>query len=183
MMAMMFAGFSVLIAWVLWSYKMGFGATSLGGGVKTGADELSGGGIFQTLLCQLRRATGHGHNGLEEQGQAVSAANTVIPFHLPTDSLVYFQFVFAAITPLLFLGACSAASSSVHGILFPLWSTFVYGVDASCSGAAVTSPRKVLPTSPAASSSTCRPVSPALLPPGLRPPFALRPRTLCRTTF
>ena len=33
-LAMMFAGFSlVLIAWVLWSYKMGFGATSIGGGV------------------------------------------------------------------------------------------------------------------------------------------------------
>jgi len=31
-LAMMFAGFSlVLIAWVLWSYKMGFGATSVGG--------------------------------------------------------------------------------------------------------------------------------------------------------
>src|ERR1700732_4008287 len=33
-LAMMFAGFSlVLIAWVLWSYKMGFGSTSIGGGV------------------------------------------------------------------------------------------------------------------------------------------------------
>ena len=33
-LAMMFAGFSlVLVAWVLWSYKMGFGATSIGGGV------------------------------------------------------------------------------------------------------------------------------------------------------
>ncbi|MHB8457933.1 MAG: ammonium transporter, partial [Acidimicrobiales bacterium] len=36
-LAMTFAGFSlVLIAWVLWSYKMGFGATSLGGGVRNG---------------------------------------------------------------------------------------------------------------------------------------------------
>jgi len=35
-LAMMFAGFSlVLIAWVLWSYKMGFGATSIGGGCET----------------------------------------------------------------------------------------------------------------------------------------------------
>ena len=32
-LAMMFAGFSlVLVAWVLWEYKLGFGATSLGGG-------------------------------------------------------------------------------------------------------------------------------------------------------
>src|SRR5208282_6474183 len=36
-LAMMFAGFSlVLLAWVLWSYKMGFGATSVGGGVLNG---------------------------------------------------------------------------------------------------------------------------------------------------
>src|ERR1700740_224054 len=36
-LAMMFAGFSlVLVAWVLWTYKMGFGATSLGHGVVNG---------------------------------------------------------------------------------------------------------------------------------------------------
>ena len=44
-------------------------------------------------------------NSFNEQGQAVSAANTAIPFHFPTDSLAYFQFVFGAITPLLFLGS------------------------------------------------------------------------------
>ena len=34
-LAMMFAGFSlVLMAWVLWTYKMGFGAPSLGHGVR-----------------------------------------------------------------------------------------------------------------------------------------------------
>ena len=39
-LAMMFAGFSlVLVAWVLWSYKMGFGATSLGGGVHNGVPD------------------------------------------------------------------------------------------------------------------------------------------------
>src|SRR5271165_7464734 len=33
-LAMMFAGFSlVLIAWILWSYKMGFGANSVGSGI------------------------------------------------------------------------------------------------------------------------------------------------------
>src|SRR5258708_27721118 len=36
-LAMMFAGFSlVLVAWVLWEYKLGFGSTSLGGGVHNG---------------------------------------------------------------------------------------------------------------------------------------------------
>jgi ammonium transporter, Amt family len=36
-LAMMFAGFSlVLIAWVLWSYDIGFGANSIGDGVRNG---------------------------------------------------------------------------------------------------------------------------------------------------
>ena len=35
-LAMMFAGFSlVLVAWVLWEYKLGFGSTSIGGGVRS----------------------------------------------------------------------------------------------------------------------------------------------------
>ena len=48
-LAMMFAGFSlVLIAWVLWSYKMGFGATSIGGGVRNGVQtQLTGTGWFK----------------------------------------------------------------------------------------------------------------------------------------
>ena len=66
-----------------------------------------------------------------EQGQAVSAANTVIPFHFPTSSLAYFQFVFAAITPLLFMGSVlGRIKFSAWCLLVPLWSTFVYSVDA-----------------------------------------------------
>ena len=73
-LAMMFAGFSlVLVAWVLWSYKMGFGATSIGGGVRNGCQTWIGGGncpatftpttggILQTLLHQLRGQTGWDH--------------------------------------------------------------------------------------------------------------------------
>ena len=61
----------------------------------------------------------------------MSAANTVIPFHFPTTSLAYFQFVFAAITPLLFLGSVlGRIKFSAWCLLVPLWSTFVYGVDA-----------------------------------------------------
>ena len=45
--------------------------------------------------------------------------------------LVYFQFVFAAITPLLFLGSVfGRIKFSAWCLLVPLWSTFVYGVDA-----------------------------------------------------
>jgi hypothetical protein len=61
----------------------------------------------------------------------VSAANTDIPFHFPTSTLAYFQFVFAAITPLLFLGSVlGRIKFSAWCLLVPLWSTFVYGVDA-----------------------------------------------------
>ena len=66
-----------------------------------------------------------------EQGQALSAANTIIPFHFPTASLAYFQFVFAAITPLLFMGSVlGRIKFSAWCLLVPLWSTFVYSVDA-----------------------------------------------------
>ena len=61
----------------------------------------------------------------------MSAANTAVPFHFPTTTLAYFQFVFAAITPLLFLGSVlGRIKFSAWCLLVPLWSTFVYGVDA-----------------------------------------------------
>jgi Amt family ammonium transporter len=70
-------------------------------------------------------------NSYGEQGQAVSAANTIIPFHFPTASLAFFQFVFAAITPLLFLGSViGRIKFAAWCILVPLWSTFVYSIDA-----------------------------------------------------
>ncbi|MGP0030996.1 MAG: ammonium transporter [Acidimicrobiales bacterium] len=135
-LAMMFAGFSlVLIAWVLWSYKMGFGATSIGGGVRNGVQtQLSGVGwvkhFFENFVGKPGGITSANGQGGEES-QALSAANTVIPFHFPTDSLAWFQFVFAAITPLLFIGSVlGRIKFSAWCILIVLWSTFVYGVDA-----------------------------------------------------
>jgi ammonium transporter, Amt family len=144
-LAMMFAGFSlVLIAWVLWSYKMGFGATSLGNGVHNGCQTWIGGGtncpsnlkvttggFFKHFFTNFVGRPGTVTNAAQKQGQAVSAANTIIPFHFPTDSLLYFQFVFAAITPLLFIGSVlGRIKFSAWCILVPLWSTLVYGVDA-----------------------------------------------------
>jgi len=132
-LAMMFAGFSlVLVAWVLWSYKMGFGATSIGGGVRNGIQtQLTGTGWVKHFFENFVGKPGGITDSVGEQGQAVSAANTVIPFHFPTTSLAYFQFVFAAITPLLFLGSVlGRIKFSAWCLLVPLWSTFVYGVDA-----------------------------------------------------
>ncbi len=144
-LAMMFAGFSlVLVAWVLWTYKMGFGSTSLGGGVHNGCQtwvgggtscpanlKLSTGGFFKHFFENFVGKPGQILNSVGEQGQAVSAANTAVPFHFPTDSLAYFQFVFGAITPLLFLGSVlGRIKFSAWCLLVPLWSTFVYGIDA-----------------------------------------------------
>jgi Amt family ammonium transporter len=132
-LAMMFAGFSlVLVAWVLWSYKMGFGATSLGGGVHNGVQtQLSHVGWVKHFFENFVGKPGQITNAANEQGQAVSAANTIIPFHFPTVSLAFFQFVFAAITPLLFLGSVlGRIKFSAWCLLVPLWSTFVYAIDA-----------------------------------------------------
>ena len=137
-LAMMFAGFSlVLVAWVLWSYKMGFGATSLGGGVHNGlwTQQPTSGvnhvGTLKHFFENFVGKPGQITNAANEQGQAVSAANTVIPFHFPTVTLAFFQFVFAAITPLLFLGSVvGRIKFSAWCLLVPLWSTFVYAIDA-----------------------------------------------------
>ena len=132
-LAMMFAGFSlVLIAWVLWTYKMGFGGTSLGGGVHNGVQtQLTGVGWVKHFFDNFVGKPGTITTAAGEQGQAVSAANTVIPFHFPTSSLAYFQFVFAAITPLLFLGSVLGRIKFLAWcLLVPLWSTFCYGVNA-----------------------------------------------------
>ncbi len=132
-LAMMFAGFSlVLIAWVLWSYKMGFGSTSIGGGVRDGVQtQLSGVGWVQHFFENFLGKPGGITNSTGEQSLAVSAANTAVPFHYPTATLAYFQFVFAAITPLLFLGSVlGRIKFSAWCLLVPLWSTCVYAVDA-----------------------------------------------------
>ena len=131
-LAMMFAGFSlVLVAWVLWEYKLGFGSTSLGGGVKnTVWTQTTGVGWWTHFWDNFIGKPGQILNS-GRLSQASSAANTVIPFHFSTDSLAYFQFVFAAITPLLFLGSVlGRIKFSAWCLLVPLWSTFVYCVDA-----------------------------------------------------
>ena len=132
-MAMMFAGFSiVMVCWFLYEYKMGFGANSWGGGVKNGVQTQFGTGKgLSYFIDNFWGKPGPITSPPGEQGQAVSAANTVIPFHFPTATLAYFQFVFAAITPLLFMGSVlGRIKFSAWCLLVPLWSTFVYSVNA-----------------------------------------------------
>ena len=52
-------------------------------------------------------------------------------FRFPQGSLVYFQFVFAAITPILFIGSVvGRIKFKVWLIFVPLWITFAYAVNA-----------------------------------------------------
>jgi Amt family ammonium transporter len=118
-MLMAFAGFSlVLMVWVLWGYNMAFGPAAHWGPT---------GSFWSGLIGHFHPITSH----FGEQNQAVSGANTLIPFHFPTATLAYFQFVFAAITPLLFLGSVIGRMKFKAWLLFvPLWTTFVYCVNA-----------------------------------------------------
>ncbi len=119
-MLMAFAGFStVLIVWVLWAYNMGFGVFAHWGAT---------GSFWGDLVGKPWPIVSH----FAEQNQAVSGANSVIPFHFPTSTLAYFQFVFAAITPLLFMGSILGRMKFVAWLVFvPLWITFVYTVNAA----------------------------------------------------
>ncbi len=121
-MLMVFTGFSlVLIIWVLWAFNMGFGHP-LGGGGGTGIA-----GFFHNLWGVPHPITSH----FGEQNQAVLPEGTSIPFHFPTATFAYFQLVFAAITPLLFLGSVLGRMKFKAWLLFvPLWITFVYTVNA-----------------------------------------------------
>jgi Amt family ammonium transporter len=119
-MLMVFAGFSLtLVVWMLWGYNMAFGALSHFG--PTGSFWSGFVGHFQPLSTAGA-----------EQGQAVSGANSLIPFHFPTATLAYFQFVFAAITPLLFLGGLVGRLKFKAWLLIvPLWITMIYCVNAA----------------------------------------------------
>src|SRR5579864_2126580 len=102
----------VLITWVLWAYKMGFGTPLISSFV----------GDPRTIL---------GANALEGQAN-IPLLNGLMPsFKLPGASVAYFQFVFAAITPILFIGSVlGRISFKVWLIFVPLWITFAYTVNA-----------------------------------------------------
>jgi ammonium transporter, Amt family len=118
-MVMAFTGFScVLVAWFLWAYEMGFGSP-----IHLGS------GILGSFIGHPGSILGSG----QEQPQAnIPLLNGLVPaFHFPTTTLAYFQFVFAAITPLLFLGSVLGRMSLKAWLIFvPAWTTCAYTVNA-----------------------------------------------------
>src|SRR3984957_19209991 len=121
-MMLTFAAFAVvLIVWVLWAFKMGFGTPFHG---------LSGSGFCGNFIGKPGTILRHS----AEQGQAVIPLATTGPsFRFPQATLAYFQFVFAAITPILMLGSVLGRINFKAWIPFvALWSSIVYTVDAFC---------------------------------------------------
>jgi Amt family ammonium transporter len=117
-MLMAFTGFSlVLVVWVLWGFKLGFGQPlKLGPGILRAAI-----GIPRTILSTNN----------QEQAVIPLLDGAMPKFRFSETTLAYFQFVFAAITPLLFLGSViGRINFKVWLIFVPLWSTFAYSVNA-----------------------------------------------------
>jgi Amt family ammonium transporter len=119
-MMLTFTGFAiVLVVWVLWGFKMGFGSPFHG---------LSKSGFFGNFIGKPGSILSAGG----EQNQANIPLVTAGPaFRFPMASLAYFQFVFAGITPLLMLGSVLGRINLKAWVPFvALWSTVIYSVNA-----------------------------------------------------
>jgi Amt family ammonium transporter len=113
-----------LIAWCLWAFKMGFGHPI----AHKGSGVFGSHGFLGTFLGEPGSVLGV----KGEEGQAeIPSITTGPPFHFPTSSLMYFQFVFAAITPILALGSVLGRVNFKAWIPYVLvWITAVYAVNA-----------------------------------------------------
>lgn len=108
----------VLVSWVLFGYSMGFGEPlKLGPGILSGIV-----GIPHAVLSELT---------MQKQASIPLLKGLMPPFHFPQSSLIYFQFVFAAITPVILAGGVLGRMSFKAWMIFvPVWSTLVYSVNA-----------------------------------------------------
>ena len=116
-MILTFATFAiVLVVWVLWAFKMGFGTPWHG---------VSHTGFFGNFIGKPGPVLSHSE--LQSQSNIPLLGSQAFP----KSALVYFQFVFAAITPILALGSVLGRVNFKAWIPFcALWITCVYAVDA-----------------------------------------------------
>ena len=121
-MMLAFTAFAlVLVLWVLYAFKMGFGSPMHIFGQK-------GGSFFGNFLGKPGPVLNH--QSLQGQGHIPNLGPAGI-LEFPQSSLVYFQFVFAAITPILMLGSILGRVNFKAWIPFvALWLTCVYTVNA-----------------------------------------------------
>jgi len=118
-MMLTFVAFAVvLVVWVLWAFKMGFGSP-------IHALSHSKTGFFGNFLGKPGPVLGHAD--MQHQGNIPLIGS----FAFPQASLVYFQFVFAGITPLLMLGSVLGRVNFKAWVPFvALWCTCIYTVNA-----------------------------------------------------
>jgi ammonium transporter, Amt family len=116
-MMLAFIAFAIiLVEWVLYGYKMGFGTPWHG---------ISSHGFFGNFIGE----PGNILSAKDLQGQGNIPLVGKVDF--PTSTLAYFQFVFAAITPILMLGSVLGRVNFKAWIPFTLlWGSCVYTVNA-----------------------------------------------------
>jgi Amt family ammonium transporter len=124
-MMLTFAAFSLtLIVWVLYAFEMAFGHPI----AHAGSGIFGVHGFLGTMLGEPGSILGH--TGEEHQA-SIPSITTGPPFHFPTSTLAYFQFVFAAITPILALGSVLGRVNFKAWLIYvPAWITCVYVVNA-----------------------------------------------------
>jgi ammonium transporter, Amt family len=107
----MYAFAAVLLVWLLWAYNMGFG---------------------EQWFPFLGKPGPVAAAGVElAQGIVPAAASGMPPLTFPMATLIFFQFVFAAITVIILAGSVLGRMNFKAWIIFvPLWMTFVYTVGA-----------------------------------------------------
>ena len=111
-MMVLYAFAMTLIVWTLFAYDMSFGHPMIGHVV----------GLPGTVLSA---------NSLETQAQIPLLNGLMPPLRFPLSSMVYFQFVFAAITVIILAGSLlGRISFKAWALLVPLWITLVYSVGA-----------------------------------------------------
>jgi Amt family ammonium transporter len=119
-MLMAFTAFCiVLFVWVFWGFNMGFGHPW----------HVGSGQFFSNMVGKPSPVL----SPSDETKQAViPLLSAGMPaFRFPQASLIYFQFVFAAITPLLFLGAVLTRMSLKAWMIFTfIWASIVYPINA-----------------------------------------------------
>ena len=111
-MMVLYAFAMTLIVWTLFAYNMSFGHPGIGTVV----------GQPGTVLSA---------NSLEMQAQIPLLNGLMPPLRFPLSAMVYFQFVFAAITVIILAGSLlGRISFKAWALLVPLWITLVYSVGA-----------------------------------------------------
>lgn len=110
---------AVLLVWSLWAYNMAFGRPL----------QIPGPAFLQAIVGIPSPALDA--NALLGQAVVPLASAGMPALHFSGSVLVYFQFVFAAITPILIAGAVLGRMNFKAWMIFvPLWTTFSYSIGA-----------------------------------------------------